>query len=70
MYTILLTLSQIFSAPLDFDECQGGAHDCHVDAMCSTTRDGGYECICKAGFEGDGRTCTGMFIKLRDEAQW
>ena len=48
--------------PSDFDECQFGTHDCHEDALCSATADGGYDCICKSGFEGDGRSCIGNSI--------
>ena len=32
-------------------------HDCHSEANC-TNIDGGYECTCKHGWTGNGKTCT------------
>lgn len=45
----------------DTDECQTGAHDCHADAQCINLN-GAYTCQCKAGYEGDGKTCVGKLI--------
>ena len=42
----------------DIDECSSNAHSCGVNAVCSNTL-GSYACACKAGYSGDGRTCTG-----------
>ena len=42
----------------DDDECSAGSHNCHVDADC-TNMPGSFTCACKAGFLGDGITCTG-----------
>ena len=42
---------------LDIDECAQGLDDCAEAATC-TNLDGGFECACLDGFDGDGRTCT------------
>ena len=42
---------------LDINECALGL--CHVDANC-TNIPGSFQCACKSGFTGDGRTsCVG-----------
>ncbi|MDA3865041.1 MAG: fibrinogen-like YCDxxxxGGGW domain-containing protein [Deltaproteobacteria bacterium] len=38
------------------DECAEGTHDCDPNALC-TDRETGYECTCKEGYIGDGKTC-------------
>ena len=38
------------------DECALGEHSCHEHAMCTDTT-AGYQCTCKSGYEGDGKTC-------------
>ena len=48
--------SSLFSP--DIDECSTNSHGCDVNAVCSNTV-GSYVCACKAGFTGDGFTCTG-----------
>ena len=57
MMTIMLThmFSQI---NLDVDECSANSHSCDINAVCSNTL-GSYACACKAGYSGDGKTCTG-----------
>ena len=42
---------------IDIDECIEGTEDCDVNAVCTDTY-GSFTCTCKAGFEGDGETCT------------
>ena len=42
----------------DIDECLTGANNCSDNATCTDTN-GGYNCTCKRGFEGDGLTCFG-----------
>ena len=43
---------------LDVDECRNSRNDCHVNADCINTF-GSFNCTCKAGSTGDGRTCSG-----------
>ena len=43
---------------IDVDECSASISVCDVNASCQNTR-GSYVCSCKAGFTGDGKTCTG-----------
>jgi hypothetical protein len=39
------------------DECTEGTDDCDVNATCTDLPDG-FECMCNAGYSGDGTTCT------------
>ena len=41
---------------VDINECQ--TSPCDVNANC-TNIDGGHECTCHIGYEGDGISCTG-----------
>ncbi|XP_074632222.1 uncharacterized protein LOC141890587 isoform X2 [Acropora palmata] len=41
----------------DVDECTSFPNICGANADCHNT-DGSYICICKAGYTGDGRTCS------------
>ena len=47
---------------VDIDECSTNSYSCDVNAVCSNTV-GSYACVCKAGFTGDGNTCTGKPFK-------
>ena len=47
----------------DIDECSSGSHDCHENATWVNTA-GHYDCICKAGFTGNGRNCSGKVISF------
>ena len=42
----------------DIDECEASVRVCDVNAICQNTL-GSHVCSCKAGFTGDGETCTG-----------
>ena len=48
-------------AHVDIDECAANTHSCHMNAMCSNT-EGSYLCACKAGYSGDGKSCSGDYI--------
>ena len=48
----------ILDEPTLRDECAEDADDCSPNADCSDLVDG-FECQCRQGFSGDGRTCTG-----------
>ena len=47
-----------FIYSVDVDECSASISVCDVNANCKNTR-GSYRCTCKAGFNGDGKTCAG-----------
>ena len=42
------------------DECKSDISDCDVNANCTNT-DGSYKCKCKAGYAGDGHSCSGTY---------
>ena len=42
----------------DLDECNTNTHNCDVKANCANTV-GSHSCTCKAGYTGDGQTCSG-----------
>lgn len=48
---------------LDIDECDTEEHSCSADAVCNNTR-GSYNCDCKPGYSGDGRTCQDEFSDI------
>ena len=53
---------------LDADECSASVPVCDVNATCRNTL-GSYQCACKAGFTGNGKTCTGEISdKRRDNS--
>ena len=56
--SVILTLYVTYNSDADIDECSTNSHSCDVNAMCSNTV-GSYACACKAGFTGDGKTCSG-----------
>ena len=58
MYTLLNP--PIF---LDVDECSEGVHTCDSNAVCNNTN-GGFECACLLGYEGDGLTCESKYTKI------
>lgn len=40
------------------DQCLAGQNDCDPHAVCKPTRKS-YRCVCKKGWEGNGRSCAG-----------
>ena len=56
--SVILTLYVTYNSDADIDECSTNSHSCDVNAICSNTV-GSYACACKAGFTGDGKTCSG-----------
>ena len=40
----------------DIDECSKEANECNENAICVNTP-GGYECLCKPGYERQGLIC-------------
>ncbi|XP_065189725.1 uncharacterized protein LOC135820596 [Sycon ciliatum] len=47
---------KVFFHVSDRDECLHQTHNCDSKAMCTNTV-GSYNCICNAGFSGNGRSC-------------
>ena len=45
----------------DLDECSASIPVCDANADCKNTA-GSYRCTCKAGFTGDGKTCSGKSL--------
>lgn len=41
----------------DINECSAALSDCDANADCQNNQ-GSFSCSCKAGFTGDGKTCT------------
>lgn len=35
-------------------DCSTNPSQCHINAQCTTSSDGGYKCVCRSGFQGDG----------------
>ena len=59
---VILTLYVTYNSHADIDECSTNSHSCDVNAVCSNTV-GSYACACKAGFTGDGKTCSGKLLR-------
>ena len=49
---------------IDINECELHTDNCHMNADCTDTI-GTFECTCNSGFEGDGVSCTSMYMGLK-----
>ena len=47
----------------DIDECELMMDDCGTHATCKNM-DGGFNCTCNPGFDGNGTTCSGKSAVL------
>ena len=54
------TKRQIFT--LDENECSE-LSPCSINATCQNAM-GSFVCTCKSGFNGDGLSCTGIFLVI------
>ena len=48
-----------FEPSLDINECAEGTHNCDVNSDCINTG-GSYQCVCRTGYDGNGRVCRGI----------
>ena len=44
---------------LDINECSRDLHSCETEKKQCVNTVGSYKCECKAGYQGDGKTCIG-----------
>ena len=51
------------------DECSAGTHDCHLDALCTNTICS-FKCVCKEGYTGDGKSCSGKTHEFYRWTNW
>ena len=49
---------------VDIDECLG--NPCHPNASCSDNQ-GSYDCQCNSGYSGNGFTCTGKQVYIKNK---
>jgi len=47
------------SATVSVNECADATHDCQTNAQCTDTPNG-FTCACKAGYSGNGDTCSSL----------
>ena len=55
---LLLLLLRFCFFIIDVNECTASSSMCHENAFCNNTL-GSYNCSCKPGYFGDGKTCKG-----------
>ena len=53
-------ISSLLLQFLDMDECKSDTSDRDVNANCTNT-EVSYKCKCKAGYAGDGHSCSGTY---------
>lgn len=60
-FTTIILINDIkLPRSLDIDECDRGTDNCDLNANCVNTQ-GSFECMCREGYEGNGRMCTGIY---------
>ena len=57
--TYYSTVAHSLPISTDINECEQGLHTCHPNAVCVNSV-GSFTCQCSDGFQGNGRTCTGL----------
>lgn len=60
---LLYAIFTLFNFISDIDECSSNSYSCDANTVCNNTR-GSYICLCKPGFSGDGKNCTGKVSLL------
>ena len=59
-YALLCTLLRyVLRCVADINECRKGNNECDPNAECTNT-EGSYDCVCRSGYTGNGRSCTGI----------
>ena len=53
----------------DIDECATKTHHCNLNANCTNTN-GSFECVCKEGYTGDGKSCSGKTHDFNGWINW
>ena len=51
----------MYTLPPDINECLTGRDNCNSNADC-VNADGNFQCSCRAGFQGNGVSCTGIIV--------
>lgn len=57
---IIATIHFCLSCFLDINECTSATDDCSDNALC-VNEIGYFNCTCFSGYEGNGKTCNGLF---------
>ena len=58
-----MIILQMFTFFPDIDECMSFVSPCDDNAICGN-REGGFDCVCNTGFQGDGFTCVGQSLYI------
>ena len=62
MFVLKVSVPSTCALSTDTDECNSrDSNNCDVYADCVDFK-GGYGCVCKKGYEGDGFNCTSMSL--------
>ena len=61
---VVLFIHQYYPHSPDINECARSTDTCHPRAVCRNTK-GSFRCICRQGYRGNGRRCTGMIIYVQ-----